>query len=96
MAVKSYSREELAQISDKELDDYIKGPQELLLDAIRERTYRTDKKLIKLSQNLLYYTIALFILTLALLCIEIKDVFFAKISGERNNQSELNAQGKNQ
>jgi hypothetical protein len=96
MAVKSYSREELAQISDKELDDYIKGPQELLLDAIRERTYRTDKKLIKLSQNLLYYTIALFILTLALLGIEIKDVFFAKISGERNNQSELNAQGKNQ
>jgi hypothetical protein len=73
-------KKKLAQLSDKELDDYIASDRPYLLNAIRERTYRTDRKLIKLSRRLLNYTIALFVLTLALLAVEIRGIFFQKVA----------------
>jgi len=84
------------ELNDKQLNwlcthDHPKRPY-----AIEERTHRTSKKLVKLSQNLLYYTIALFILTLALLFVETRAVFFPKVVNQPSNQPQLNEQRSNQ
>jgi hypothetical protein len=64
-------RQWLAQIADKELDEVCRGGKELLLDAFRERDYRTGKKTLLLAKGLLWLTVALLVFTVALLMVEI-------------------------
>jgi hypothetical protein len=64
------------QLTDNELDDIIARGQHQPY-AVEERTHRTNKKLIKITKWLLYYTIALFTLTLALLLVEVRGIFFS-------------------
>ena len=80
----SMDRKKLAQLSDKELDDLLAGNERYLLRAFRERTYRTDKKLIKLTKTLTYLTTVLCVLTLALI---FKDVTAQNKHPQFHNQS---------
>lgn len=64
-----------AQLTDDELDDLIaRGQYEPY--AVDERSHRSNKKIILLTQRLLIFTIALFALTIALLIVEIRGIFF--------------------
>ena len=96
MGEREKERKRLAGLSDKALAKHLLSDEPYLLDAFRERDYRTNKKLVQLSRNLLKYTIALFILTLALLFVEIRGVFFPKVIGQPDNQFQLEKQGNNQ
>ena len=78
MEVIHSEKKSLDQMNDKQLDDYILTDPPFLANAVEERNRRTNKKLIKLTRGLLFYTIALFVLTLALLLVEIRAVFFSK------------------
>jgi hypothetical protein len=71
----SNKRKWLAQCSDKELDDFILSDEEYLLDATRERDYRMNKKLFKVSNNLFIGTIVLCVLTVILAILTAKLLF---------------------
>jgi len=65
----------LAQLTDEEIDDSIsRGVGGLYL--IEERSHRSNEKMLLVTQRLLFFTIALFALTIALLLVEIHGVFF--------------------
>jgi hypothetical protein len=66
------------QMTDKQLDDYILTDPPFMVNAVDERTRRVNKKLLELTRHLLFYTVALFFLTLVLLIVEIRGIFFAK------------------
>jgi hypothetical protein len=66
------------QMTDKQLDDYILTDPPFLVNAVEERNRRTNKQLIKFTRCILFYTIALFFLTVALLLVEIRGIFFSK------------------
>ena len=69
----SEKRKWLAGLTDKALVDYIRTSDDpYLLDAVRELDIRASKTLIKISRWLCGFTIALFILTFALVVIEIR------------------------
>jgi hypothetical protein len=64
-----------AQLSDDELDDLISRGQ-YLPHTVDERSHRSNKKMLLVTQRLLLFTIALFALTIALLLVEIRGIFF--------------------
>lgn len=66
------------QMTEKQLDDYIATDPPFLALAVAERTKRHDKRLLKITERLLFYTIALFVLTFALLIVEVRGIFFSK------------------
>ena len=75
MEVIHSDKKTFAQLSDEELDDLIaRGQYEPY--AVDERSHRSNKKMLLVTQRLLIFTIALFALTVVLLIVEIRGIFF--------------------
>ena len=75
MNVVHSEKKTFAELTDEQLDDLIaRGQYEPY--ASEERSHRSNKKIIILTQRLLIFTIALFALTVVLLIVEIRGIFF--------------------